>query len=158
MLRVRVATEADAQIVAELNKAFNGVQCSAEQIRAQMRASDLAETILLAHDHSSILGFLCYHVLWSACHDAPWVEVTELYVAPTHRRRGAGRALLEETLRRAEAAGASELVLRTNAKNSGAQSLFARIGLEAAPQIVFRTTVLIGSRPGQSPSGAAASE
>jgi ribosomal protein S18 acetylase RimI-like enzyme len=67
------------------------------------------------------------------------VEITELYVVPTHRDHGAGRALLQEAMRRAEVAGASELLLRTNAGNSVAQSLFARMGLEATPQIVFRS-------------------
>jgi hypothetical protein len=50
MIGVREATEADAQVLAELNNAFNGVQRSAEQICAQMRAAEFAETILLADE------------------------------------------------------------------------------------------------------------
>jgi GNAT superfamily N-acetyltransferase len=141
MIRVREATEADALVLAELTSAFNVTQRSAEQIRAQMRTSEFAETILLAEELGSALGFLCFHVLRSVCYDTPWVEITELYVVPKHRGQGAGRALLEEAMGRTQRAGASELLLRTNAKNRVAQNLFVRIGLEAAPQIVFRTTL-----------------
>jgi ribosomal protein S18 acetylase RimI-like enzyme len=139
MITVREATEADAQVLAELNDAFNGVQRSAEQIREQMRAAESAETILLAEELGSTLGFLCFQALGSVCYDTTWVEITELYVVPAHRGHGAGRALVEEAMRRAEEADASELLLRTNVKNSVAQNLFARIGLETAPQIVFRS-------------------
>ena len=139
MITVREATEADAQVLAELNDAFNGVQRSAEKIREQVRAAESTETILLAEELGSILGFLCFQVLESVCYDTPWVEITELYVVPTHRGHGAGRGLVEEAMRRAEEAGASELLVRTNRQNGIAQNLLARIGLETAPQIVFRS-------------------
>lgn len=141
MIEVREASEEDAQVLAELNTAFNGVQRSPELIHAQMRGAAVAETILLAEELGSTLGFLCFQVLWSVCYDAPWVEITELYVVPPHRGHGAGRALLEEARRRAEVAGASELLLRTNVKNSVAQSLLDRIGFAAAPQMVFRSVL-----------------
>lgn len=139
MITVREATDADAQVIAELNSAFNGVQRRAEQIRERMGASGSTETILLAEELGSTLGFLCFQALGSVCYDTPWVEITELYVLPTHRGLGSGRALVEEAMRRAKEAGASELLLRTNTRNGAAQNLAARIGLEAAPQIVFRS-------------------
>jgi N-acetylglutamate synthase-like GNAT family acetyltransferase len=52
--------------------------------------------------------------------------------------RRSAEEILEEASRRAEAAGASELVLRTNARNAAAQQLFERGGFEAAPHIVYR--------------------
>ena len=138
MITVREATDEDAEVIAELNNAFNGVHRRPKKIRKYMGAPKSTETILLAEELGSTLGFLCFQVLGSVCYDTPWVEVTELYVMPTHRGRGAGRALVEDAMRRARAAGASELLLRTNTKNDAAQDLAARIGLEAAPQIVFR--------------------
>jgi ribosomal protein S18 acetylase RimI-like enzyme len=139
MITIREATEADAQVVAELNDAFNGIRRSVEQIRQQMRAAESAETILLVEELGSTVGFLCFQALGSVCYDTPWVEITELYVVPIHRGHGAGRALIEEAMRRAGEAGASEVLLRTNTNNAVAQNVFARIGLETAPQIVFRT-------------------
>lgn len=139
MITVREAIVADAQVLAELNNAFNDVHRSAEQIRERMRAAESAETILLAEELGSTLGFLCFQALGSVCYDTPWVEITELYVVPTHRGHGAGRALVEEALRRAEKARASEVLVRTNTKNTVAQNLFARVGLETASQIVFRS-------------------
>ena len=138
MVTVREATEADAQVLSELNNEFNGVRRSAEEIRQQMRAPGSGETVLVAEELGATIGFLCFQVLRSFCYDSPWMELTELYVVPPRRGRGAGRALLEEAARRAEAAGASELVLRTNASNAAAQHLFARGGFETAPHIVYR--------------------
>lgn len=141
MITVREATEADAQVLAELNDAFNGVQRSAARIRERMRAAESTETILLADESGSIRGFLCFHALESVCYDTPWVEITELYVVPTHRCHGAGRALIEDAKRRAEEAGASELLVRTSRQNDIAQKLLAQSGLETAPQIVFRSVL-----------------
>ena len=138
MITVREATEHDAQVLAALNDAFNGVRRSTEEIRRAMHAAAQEKT-LLAEESGAAVGFLCCQALRSVCYDEPWVEITELYVAPTHRGRGAGRALIDAAIRHAQEAGASEVVLRTNARNSAAQNLFARIGLEAAPQLVFRT-------------------
>ncbi len=139
MITVREATENDAQVLAELNDAFNGVRRSTEEVRRTMHAAVSQERILLAEESGAPVGFLCCQALCSVCYDEPWVEITELYVAPTHRGRGAGRALMDAAIRYAQEASASEVVLRTNARNSAAQNLFARIGLEAAPQLVFRT-------------------
>lgn len=140
MFDVREATAADADVLAALNAAFNGVPRSGEQIRAQMRTPGRTETTLLADEFGATCGFLCYQVLRSVCYGAPWVELTELYVAPEHRGRGAGRALLEEARRRAAEAGASEVLFRTNAANRDARRLFARVGFQVAPHIVYRST------------------
>lgn len=141
MIIIREATEADTGILAELNNAFNDVQRSAEQIRAQVAAADSPETILLAEELGSVIGFLCFQALRSVCYDPPWFEITELYVVPNNRGHGAGRALAEEAMRRAREAGASEVVLRTNTNNRIAQNLCARIGLAPAPQVVFRSVL-----------------
>jgi ribosomal protein S18 acetylase RimI-like enzyme len=138
MVTVREATEADAQVLSELNNEFNGVRRSPEEIRQQMRTAGSSETILVVEELGSTIGFLCFQALRSVCFEPPWVELTELYVVPPRRGHGAGRALLEEAARRAVAAGASELVLRTNVRNAAAQHLFARGGFEAAPHIVYR--------------------
>ena len=141
MIAIREASECDAEVLAELNAAFNSVQRGADHIRAQITASGSTETVLLAEELSSIVGFLCFQTLTSVCYDAPWCEITELYVVPSHRRRGAGRLLVAEVIRRAEEVNASELLVRTNSNNRIAQDLCAGIGLETVPQVVFRSTV-----------------
>jgi ribosomal protein S18 acetylase RimI-like enzyme len=138
MITVRQATLADADVLARLNHDFNRVPRDARRVRQALRAETSRETVLLAEEAGAVVGFMCLQTLWSVCYDAPWVEITELYVAPTHRRCGAGRALIREGERRAEGSGASELLLRTNTKNRSALGLFRRAGLERAVQVVFR--------------------
>ena len=55
-------------------------------------------------------------------------EVKHLYVRPSARRTGLGRALLEELERRASVLGATEVVLDTNARLEAAQGLYRSAG------------------------------
>lgn len=138
MITVRQASPADAEVLAELNRAFNGVERGRDCIRESLVAGSSPETVFVAEDGPDVVGFMCLQTLRSVCYDAPWVEITELYVASTHRGRGAGRALLRAAEGRAEGVGASELLLRTNVKNRPAQNLCSQSGLGAAQQVVFR--------------------
>jgi ribosomal protein S18 acetylase RimI-like enzyme len=54
--------------------------------------------------------------------------VHDLLVDPSHRRRGIGQRLLEETLTMLRARGARQIVLSTAERNTAAQRLFARLG------------------------------
>ena len=56
-----------------------------------------------------------------------WV-LNDLYVAPSGRRTGAGRALLREVLRRAREAGVSGVQLETAYDNTVAQGLYEAEG------------------------------
>ncbi|MET0724930.1 MAG: GNAT family N-acetyltransferase [Leifsonia sp.] len=60
-------------------------------------------------------------------------EVKHLYLRPTARGLGAGRALLAELERRAGAFGATEVVLDTNASLEAAGSLYRRAGYVDVP-------------------------
>lgn len=137
MIIVREASALDADRLAALNDAFNAVARDVHRIRESL-AEALPETVLVAEEAGTVIGFLCLQTLRSVCYDAPWVEITELYVAATHRGRGAGQALLRQAEVRAAKAGASELLLRTNNENVAAKALVKRMGLDAAPQVVFR--------------------
>lgn len=65
------------------------------------------------------------------------VEVLDLAVAPGHRRRGHGRALLLDAAAHVHAAGARRLLLEVRADNAAARALYAGAGL-----------VRVGTRPG----------
>ncbi|NHC13354.1 GNAT family N-acetyltransferase [Motilibacter sp. E257] len=72
----------------------------------------------------------------------PWAEISRtgeaefrmLAVAPEARGRGAGRALVEECLRRAAAAGAGRLVLSTQPSSAVAHRLYERLGFSRLPE------------------------
>ncbi|HXA72425.1 MAG TPA: GNAT family N-acetyltransferase [Stellaceae bacterium] len=59
-------------------------------------------------------------------------EIVTLGVAPGARRRGAGRALLEDLLARARALGVASLTLEVAEDNAGALALYAKLGFEHA--------------------------
>ena len=136
MIQIREARENDAQSLAELNQEFNGLMRPVQEIAIALQATGSPEVVLIAED-KGIVGFACYQILYSVCYDAPWMEITELYVIPAHRRCGAGKALVSEALNRAEHAGVSEVLVRTNVKNEAAKTLFKEIGLVAAQDRVF---------------------
>jgi GNAT superfamily N-acetyltransferase len=138
MMRIREAVDGDCEVLAGLNEAFNGVTRSSRQIEGFMRADGSAETVLVAEDSGVVVGFACLQTLRSFCYDSPWVEITELYVAPSHRRSGAGTGLIDDAIRRAALVGATEILVRTNAKNEAAKGLFTQHGLRPASHVVFR--------------------
>jgi ribosomal protein S18 acetylase RimI-like enzyme len=137
MIQIRQARESDAQSLAELNQEFNGVMRPAEGIARALQATGSRETVLVAEASGKIVGFACFQTLYSVCYEAPWMEITELYVMRSHRRCGAAKALVREAMNRAEQADVSEVLVRTNRMNEAAKNLFKEIGLETAPDIVF---------------------
>lgn len=138
MFTIRESRPSDAEDLAALNRAFNGVGRDAAGIRELLAAPSTSETVLVAEAEGGLVGFLCLQTLHSICYDHPWVEVTELYVLPDHRGQGVGRALIDGAETRAASSGASELVLRTNSENARARSLCRRVGFDAADHVVYR--------------------
>ena len=139
MIQIRKAYDADASHLAEMNHAFNGVKRSSDDIIHFLQRNHSTETVLVAEDGGAVVGFACIQVLHSFCYDSPSAEITELYVTPEYRRRGAGSALVREAIKVARQSEASEILLRTNVKNNAAQNLFSQAGLKIAPELVFAT-------------------
>jgi ribosomal protein S18 acetylase RimI-like enzyme len=72
------------------------------------------------------------------------VELSSVYVRPSHRRRGLGRALTAEVARFAHDHGVKRLTLRTFAQNQEALEAWRRIGFESrAVQMTARPERLI---------------
>lgn len=68
------------------------------------------------------LGFVVWRIVRDEC------EILSLGVARARRRRGAARALLAETLKRARAAGATRVFLEVAEDNAAARGLYAGAG------------------------------
>lgn len=66
-----------------------------------------------------------------------WPEIRLLAVAPAARGRGAGRALIEECIRRARRNGAAVLTLHTSDVMQTAIRMYERIGFVRAPELDF---------------------
>jgi GNAT superfamily N-acetyltransferase len=67
-----------------------------------------------------------------------WPEVRLLAVDPHHRGRGIGRALMEECITRARAAGASRLGLHTSRSMVAAIEMYRAMGFVRTPELDFR--------------------
>ncbi|MFE2142489.1 GNAT family N-acetyltransferase [Streptomyces sp. NPDC059456] len=138
---VRVAGEADVEAAAVLFRGyldFYEVEVEdpdapraflAERIRA-------GESLVLLADApgagpgAGAVGFAQVYRTFSSLALRPLWILSDLYVDPSGRRTGAGRALLREVLRRAGEAGVAGVQLETAYDNHVAQALYEAEGFE----------------------------
>ncbi|MFE6841732.1 GNAT family N-acetyltransferase [Streptomyces sp. NPDC057686] len=97
----------------------------AERIRA-------GESLVLLADvpEAGTVGFAQVYRTFSSLALRPVWILSDLYVDPSGRRSGAGRALLRDVLRRAGEAGVAGVQLETAYDNHVAQSLYEAEGFE----------------------------
>jgi GNAT superfamily N-acetyltransferase len=127
-LLIRQATPADAAAVARLNEDFNEVRTDVATMAARIAQCLLTERILLAEIDGLAVGFLSLWLFPVICAPDPYAEVAELFVEEAYRRRGVGRALLEEAIEIARSEGAAELKVVTGFRNTAAQQLYYAVG------------------------------
>ena len=130
---IRAATIADLDAVAPLFDAyrqFYGQPADPARARAfigdRLRNGDAV--ILLAQRGGAAAGFTQLYPLFSSVRTGRIWQLNDLYVAPTARRHGVGRALLDAARDHAAASGALGLQLETQRSNAAAQRLYAALG------------------------------
>ena len=77
-----------------------------------------------------VAGFASLRLVNYLGEDAPYAEISELFVSERYRRRGIARALMAELERQARVAGASGLAVPTAADNDAAIALYRAMGFE----------------------------
>jgi ribosomal protein S18 acetylase RimI-like enzyme len=88
--------------------------------------------LLVAEDGGEIVGMAAGHVhLPSAFSTEPAVELSSVYVRPSHRRHGVARRLTAEVARFARSRGVDRITLKTFAQNDEAVEAWTRMGFEA---------------------------
>lgn len=91
-----------------------------------------AESVLLvaqaAEEEGELLGFCQLYPSFCSVEAAPIYVLYDLFVAPSARRSGAGRALLLAAEDRARADGKARMDLTTARGNHGAQLLYESLG------------------------------
>ena len=108
----------------------------------------MAETrpaTILAEDHGLLAGWARFRVFGDTAY------VQNLAIAPAHRRRGIGRALMHEVARRARAAGCTTWCLNVSPANAPARQLYEQVGLSARyPSVALRFDwSLVGALPAE---------
>ncbi|MQA94651.1 MAG: GNAT family N-acetyltransferase [Streptosporangiales bacterium] len=109
---------------------------SSASVRAWTRIeSDPDRTLLVAERRGELIGTLDLLVVPNLTHAArSWAIVENVVVAPAHRRRGIGRALVQEALSRAQEAGCYKVQLLSHQDRAEAHTFYAALGFETCAQ------------------------
>lgn len=149
---VRDATEADRPAIGEVTKAayaeyaevmapsaWEGLRAAVERALAR---EDGAERIVAEAGGQIVGSVLLYpggmDAYGGAVKPAPWPEVRLLAVSPSARGRGVGKVLMDECIRRARAAGATEIGVHTSASMAVAIEMYRRMGFRRQPDYDFQ--------------------
>jgi len=141
---IRPAVEADHDLLRELWEEFEAELGGEDYLRETWEEAwdDLAETIrdgvaLIAEDDGRPVGFV-FCVLGDRGRKT--AHVTDIYVRPEARNKGAGRALLAGLVAPARDAGLAHVSLEVLVHNADARRLYERLGF--APVDVFMVAPL----------------
>lgn len=133
---VRIATTDDCDALGRLLHAFNteyddvtpGPDALAARLRVLLEGGDTVA--LLAGDGPDGVAVLRFRAaIWA---EADECYLAELYVAPEHRGRGLGRALLEGVLGAARSRGCAWIDLDTDEGDGVAHHLYESFGFSRA--------------------------
>jgi ribosomal protein S18 acetylase RimI-like enzyme len=127
---LRDVSEEDAEAIAALITDFTQLTTTAAQIRQRLARSQGIEHPVLAEVDGNVVGFASLRLLNYLGEDAPYAEISELFVLERFRRQGIARALMTELEVRACAAGASSLTVLTAADNDTAVALYRAMGFQ----------------------------
>ncbi len=133
-LHTRTATLQDLDAVAALFDAYRqfyeqpaDLALATRFIRERMHNSE--SVILLAEDEANdIAGFCQLYPTFCSVEAQPIYTLYDLFVAPPHRKSGAGRLLLLAAEELAKARGMARMDLTTARTNLPAQSLYTSLG------------------------------
>lgn len=134
-MNIGLATLADLEAVTPLFDAYRqfyhcppDLPLARRFIAERLQGGD--SVIFLARDDSGPMGFVQLFPLFTSSSPIPgrlWL-LNDLFVAPSARGSGVGRALLERARRYAEETGARGLFLQTARDNTTAQRLYESLG------------------------------
>ena len=142
-ISIRRAVEADAPAIAQLSATLGygaDSRVVARRLRAILRSN--ADLLLVAVvSPGAVAGWLqahAAHIVESGFR----VEITGLIVSPAQRRRGVGRALVNEAERWARSLAAESVVVRSNVRRVESHAFYPALGYTPTKtQNVYRKTL-----------------
>ena len=96
-----------------------------------------AAAALLAWDGAELAGVAAYSFLWPAAGVTRSLYLKELYVAEAHRRKGAGKLLMDALLEVAAKHECSRVEWTTDRPNTAAQQFYAELGVPVNESKLF---------------------
>ena len=127
---VRDVHPGDAEALSQLITEFTHLSTTPAQIRQRLARSQDVEHPIVAELDGHVVGFASLRLVNYLGEDAPYAEISELFVSEPYRRQGIARALMTELEVRARAAGASSMTVLTAADNDTAVALYRAIGFQ----------------------------
>jgi ribosomal protein S18 acetylase RimI-like enzyme len=133
-LHVRRATSGDAECVAPLFDAYRQFYGLASDLALSRRfiaerlERDESIVLLALSADDTALGFVQMYPTFASLRAARVLVLYDLFVAPTARRSGVARRLMEAAVTEARTAGAVALTLQTARTNHAAQRLYESLG------------------------------
>ena len=124
----------DEARLAELCARFKQRVPGDEQAQRLLARDDVH--VFAALEDGQVVGFAYWYVL-PRIDGATGVFLYELEVAEAYRRRGLGRALVEEARRVAERAGATKMWVETDEENEPAKRTYASAGGSRAGDAIY---------------------
>ena len=118
-------------IIAKMNEAHVAevarleALCFSEPWSEKSVASELTNPLslwLVALEGENVIGYVGSQTVMG------WTDMMNVAVHPDHRRRGVGKALIEELIRQLQAQGSENLTLEVRASNENARALYALLG------------------------------
>lgn len=141
-VRIRQAGEDDVEVLhrfvvqlAEDEEFPGGVHARPDDLAGALFGSDPLAHALVAEVAGVPIGFALYYFAYSTIMGRRTLHLEDLYVLAEHRSRGAGRLLLRELARTAQAHGCARFewwVLRTNDPAIG---FYRRLGAREVDEI-----------------------
>ena len=125
---IRRAEIRDADALCRLNREFNGDDTADASHIRQALAGNTPEICLVCEQGGELVGFVCGICFSSLCYRHPVAQITEMYVSPSARRTGVGRALMDAMIEHLTRMGACDISLLTGQDNIPARHLYESCG------------------------------
>ena len=120
----------------------------AEKQRAGLQAilADASKgRIFVARDGRDVVAMASLLYTISTAEGGKAALFEDLVVAPEHRKRGIGAALLKHVVAQARAEGVLRITLLTDMQNERAQAMYRRVGFVGSPMKPMRLKIKKGS-------------
>jgi GNAT superfamily N-acetyltransferase len=145
---IRTATEADVPIIlslirelADYERAPDAVVANEAGLREVLFGPRRSAEVLLALEDGKPVGFAVYFYNFSTWLGRPGLYLEDLFVRPTVRGKGYGRALLERLARIAQKRGCGRMEWAVLDWNDPAIQFYKKLGAEPMTEwTVFRLT------------------